>query len=400
MPTRVRLRKVDPALVTEQTESLIADLSAGTDSVLTDLFYAVRSPALSYTDLGYDAWYVSLCDALGIRKATIPASRSSRARSRMRELAGTDDLLEALRTLETVGVVQARGEAEAERQEHAAVRATNSAENRERKQAAYAWVDSLDIPRKGALPPAVEAFVKSATESAADLDPAVQRFAAEALTTELRKRLWEEERNQTVRDGVFRNHRILRWIAAHGAPPHDADGLVEWVALSLPADDKMPAAMREHFTVVEHFDEERVEKLEARAAQRKRVGKYIDAHGVAPRDMPALAEWQRQVWSALRDKNVEAIFLRRYLVSRGVAPTTAVRAFPDGRLDAFYTERGAAPQGTDRGAMGSWVNQDAARAPRRAEASLRFDLEAAGWETRVIDAALPHLLVKRKGQDN
>lgn len=397
VPTRVRLRKSDTRYITEQTEALIADLSAGTDSRLTDLFYAVRSPALSYTDLGYDAWYVSLCDALNIRKATIPASRSSRARTRMRELAGTDDLLEALRTLETSEVVRARGEAEAARQEHAAVRAIGSAENRERKQIAYAWVEALDIPRKGAQSAPLAAFITSATESAASLDPAVQRFAAEALTTELRKRLWEEERVEKVLSDVFRNRRILRWVAAHGAVPHDPGGLVKWVATALPADDRMPAEMREHFSKVERHPDDKIDELETRAAQRKRVGKYIDAHGAAPREMPALAEWQRLVWSALRDKDGEAIYLRRYLVSRGIAASTAARAFPDGRLDKFYVERGAAPQGTDRAAMGAWVNQDAARAPRRAEASLRFDLEAAGWEARVIDAALPHLLIKRKG---
>lgn len=387
VPTRVRLRRTEASMVTDEMTALIEDLGAGTGSRLTELFFAVRSPALSYGDLGYDAWYVSLCEALGIRKATIPASRASRARSRMRDLANTDDLLEAIRVLETSEVIEARDAAEAERAAAAIVRAESATETRARKAAGWAWVDSLDLPKRSAKNTVLTRFLREARESMSLLDIGVHRYAIDVLTDRLRKRSWTDERITIVLDGIFPGRHIARWTAAHGdIPTNDRDALVAWVARVLPADDTIPR------TIVAHLglDDERALRLQDAAIIVKRTAKFTNAHGAVPTEQTALIAWVQAVRASSKDADVLA--LRRLLVRSGIARTTAQRAFPDSRLTRFHSERGAIPAGDDNAAIVAWVQNDVARAPRRAEATLRDDLAVVGWSDAVIDRAIPFLM--------
>lgn len=230
VPTRVRLRRTEvlDESVTEQTLTLIEDLGAGKDSALTALFYAVRSPALAYSDLGFDAWYVSLCDALGIRTKIIAHDRSSRVRSKMRSLAGTDNLLDALRVLETPEVVQARDDAEAERKITAALRAEGVAENRARKSAGYTFVEDIaPLPRRGARD--IKDWVVESRETANALDAGALPHALDALTRTLRKREWSEDKITATIDAIFPDHEAFRYVVTHGRVPTDRTALVTWV---------------------------------------------------------------------------------------------------------------------------------------------------------------------------
>ena len=94
----------------------------------------------------------------------------------------------------------------------------------------------------------------------------------------------------------------------------------------------------------------------------------------------------------------EVVHLRRLVVRGGIVRSTATAAFSDSRLAKFYAERGNVPMGTDIAGANAFVNAKTALAPKRALASMRDDLESAGWSTVAIDRALPHLI--EKGTDN
>lgn len=413
VPTRVRLRRTEATVSTEATTALIEDLAAGTDSELTETFFAVRSPALSYADLGYDAWYLALCDALGIRKEIIPASRSSRARSRMRDQAGTDNLLDALRVLETSEVIEARDAVEAERAAVAVVRAESATETRARKAAGWKFVEDIaPLPRR-ASPIEIEdddddkparvrktrdfpTFLSDAKKVAGDLDPGVRRYAADALMQTLRRRDWDAAKIEKTIDTIFPDHSVLRWVAAHGAIPTERAEFIAWVAKTLSANDAIPAELCDHLMRTRRFDEARLATLEQEAAIVKRTERHTLTHGVMPTDPQAFVTWMRAVRADMRDD--EVVHLRRLVVRGGIARSTATAAFSDCRLAKFYAERGNAPMGTDIAGANAFVNAKTALAPKRALASLRDDLESAGWSTVAIDRALPHLI--EKGTDN
>lgn len=324
VPTRVRLRRTEASMVTDEMTTLIDDLGAGTDSRLTELFFAVRSPALTYGDLGYDAWYVSLCEALGIRKSTIPASRASRARSRMRDLANTDDLLEAIRLLETSEVIEARDAAEAERAAAAIVRAESASETRVRKAAGWAWVDSLYLPKRSAKESALKSFTDAARKSADLLDADARRYAVDALTKSFEKRHWDAERIESTLDGIFPDRAIMRWTAVHGAVPTELEAFVAWIAKTLPADDVIPREIVAHLGL----DDERAARFADAAVLVKRRGRFYDKRGAIPPgdDNAAIVAWvQRDV--ARVPRRAEAT-LRDDLSVAGWSDTVIDRAIP------------------------------------------------------------------------
>lgn len=332
VPTRVRLRQSETIISNDQTAALIADLAAGTDSALTELFYAVTHPALAYSDLGYDAWYCSLLDALGIRKQLIPAARSSRTRKRMRELAGTDNLHDALRVLATDEVMQALDYAETERQIAATLRAESAAEHRARKQAGYGFVDDIaPLPRRGARD--ISGWLAETRETADALDAGVLPFALDALTRTMVRRGWSDKKITQTLDAVFPDRDAHRYIVVHGRVPTDRTEMVAWV---------------------------------------------------------------REVQKTYRP--IDAVALRRAIVSAGLTRGIARREFPDARLATFYSERGDVPEGTDIDEIKRWVLAPGALAPSAATASLRDDLEVAGWQRSYIDNAIRRLT--EGGTDN
>lgn len=415
--TRVRMCKSEPAIVTDEMTALIADLAAGTDSALTELFFAVRSPVFGRTGLNYDAWYLTLLDALRIRDEVIGSagrSRVSRTRSRMRGLAGTDDLLDLIREMETPELLEEAAEAEVERKVNAALRTGDIRVARARRDAGWDFVERIaplprrsahdeDAPvtdthrtRKPSKTRTYRQFLKDAKVIADTLEAGERKYACDALATRLVGRDWDDDRIAETLHAVFPDHMILRWVVAHGAVPAGRSSLVEWVAKALPASDLLPVELREHFSKTMHLDEVNIAKVVTDAVRIKRVGRFVDDLGEVPSDRTEVVAWFREAQKTYRPSEVVA--LRNEFERVGLSRVIARREFPDARLAAFYAARGDVPAGTDTDEIKRWVRADSALAPVAAIGSLRDDLEIAGWSENFIVSALPRLT--KGGTDN